>query len=158
MTVRHSVILTALLWGAAGLIAAPASAGSKYQASLVPVIEGNKPGFRADGSDLRIDEHKKVKAKLHEVVDAAGNKVTTDGHPSADDYVLEIDLSVPATGQSTTAVIPFDLHDGHADIKTDLKNNAVFTGAAKRDGVAVTGVRVKDASATIIGNAGFELK
>lgn len=140
------------------MIAGPAHAGSKYQASLVPVMEGNKPGFRADGSDLRIDEHKKVKGKLHEVVNAAGNKVTTDGHPSADDYVLDIDLSVPATGQSTIAAIPFDLRDGHADIKADLRNNAVFAGAKTGDGVAVTGVRVKDASATIIGNAGFALK
>ena len=142
----------------AGLAAAPAYAGTKYHTNLVPLVEHTTPGFSPHGSHLKINDHRHLKGQIKRVVDATGAKVTTDGTPSADDYSVEVDLAIPATGGSETVTVHFDLKKGHGEFKVDLSTDPVLSAAAAGDGVAVNAVRVKDSAGTLIGVGGFSLK
>jgi len=138
--------------------AGPVAAGTKFQTSLVPTVAGTPPGFSASGSSLFIDGHRQLKGKIKKVVDGAGLLVTTDGTPSLDDYRVEIDLTVAATATTGTAVVKFDVKNGNGKFSASLSGDPVFTGAAVGDGVAVTGIRVKDGSGTVIGTGGFAVE
>ncbi len=140
------------------LATSPASAGTKYQTSLVPDVAGTNPGFSASGSSIKLDDKLMLKGKIKEVVDAAGLRVTTDGVPSADDYSIEVDLSVPATAASGTLVVPFDLKNGNGKFSLDFSADPILTGTASGHGVRVLGVRVKDSSGTVLGGGGFAIK
>jgi hypothetical protein len=140
------------------VVAHPAAAGTKYQTSLVPNVAGTTPGFSQNGSSIKLDDRVRVKGKIKKVVDAAGALVTTDGVPSADDYTVEIDISVPATAGSGTVTVPFDVKNGNGKFDEDLTADPAFAGATSGDGVAVTAVRVKDGTGTVLGVGGFAVK
>ena len=142
----------------AGLAAAPVYAGTKYHTNLVPLVEHTTPGFSPHGSHLKFNDHRHLKGKIKRVVDAAGARITTDGTPSMDDYSVEVDQSVPATGGSETVTVHFDLKNGNGDFKVDLSTDPVLSAAAAGDGVAVDAVRVKNSAGTLIGVGGFSLK
>lgn len=140
------------------LASSQAFAGTKYQTSLVPDVAGTNPGFSAKGSSIKVDDQLRLKGKIKNVVDAAGLRVTTDGVPSLDDYSVEVDLSVPATGASGTLVVPFDLTNGNGKFSLDFSADPILAGAASGDGVRVLGVRVKDSSGTVMGGGGFAIR
>jgi len=154
-TLRAAILLTAAL---ALLVAHPASAGTKYQTSLVPKVAGTSPGFAGAGSSIKIDGHRMLKGKIKKVVDATSTLVTTDGVPSADDYKIEVDLTVPATLTSGTVTVPFDLKNGNGKFAVDLTNDPVFAGAVLGNGVAVNAIRVKDSTGTVLGVGGFAIE
>jgi len=148
----------AIVFGLAGLTT-PAHGGTKYQTSLVPNVAGTSPGFAGAGSSIKIDGHRMLKGKIKKVVDGLGALVTTDSVlPSADDYTIEVDLTVPATTTSGTVTVPFDLKNGNGKFAADLTNDAVFTNAVRGDGVAVTAIRVKDSTGTVLGVGGVAIE
>lgn len=139
-------------------LAPPAHAGTKYQTTLVPDVAGSTPGFSGKGSSIKLDGHRKLKGKVKKVVDGAGSLVSTDPGVPQDDYSVEVDLTVPATATSGTVTVPFDLNNGNGNFAADLTTDPVFTGASLGDGVAVTGVRVKDSAGTVLGNGGIAIE
>jgi hypothetical protein len=139
------------------LLALPAFAGTKYQTSLVPNQDGSMPGFSSSGSSIRIDDHLQVTGKIKRVVDG-GDLVSTESDSTTDDYSVEIDLAVAATGSSGTITISFDVKNGNGTFKADISADPVLSGAAIGDGVAVNGVRVKDSSGTVLGTGGFGVR
>jgi len=139
-------------------LAPPAHAGSKYQTTLVPNVASSPPGFSAKGSSIKLDGHRKLKGKVKKVVDGTGSLVSTDGVPSQDDYSVEVDLTVPATLTSGTVTVPFDLNNGNGKFAADITADPVFAGASLGDGVAVTGVRVKDSAGAVLGNGGIAIE
>ncbi len=153
--VLHTFIATALAAGVALFAASSASAGTKYQTSLVPTVAGAMPGLAASGSSIKLDGHRHLKGKLKKVVDGVGALVTTDGVPSADDYKVEIDLAVAATATSGTVTVSLDPKNGNGTFAADISGDPVLAGAALGDGIAVNAVRVKDSGGTVIGNGGI---
>ena len=139
-------------------LAGPAYAGTKYQTSLVPNVAGASPGFAAAGSSIKIDGQLALKGKVKKVVDGTSALVSTDGVPSADDYKIEVDLSVPATAVIGTVTVPFDVNNGNGKFSSDLSGDPVFVGAALGAGVAVTAIRVKDSAGTVIGVGGIAIE
>ncbi len=153
----RSTIVALLGCAVIALAAAPAHGNSKAEVSLVPVVKGSKPGFSADGSSLRIDA-RHLKGKIKKVVDAQGNLVSTNPKDAADDYSVEIDVTV-LTGPTTgTIAVKFDLKNGNGKLKADLSSNSIFAGAPAGAGVAVNAVRVKDGTGAVIGSGGYALK
>jgi len=146
-----------IVFGLAGLTA-PAHGGTKYQTSLVPNVAGTSPGFAGAGSSIKIDGHRMLKGKIKKVVDGTSALVTTDGVPSADDYTIEVDLTVPATTTSGTVTVPFDLKKGNGTFAVNLTADPVFAGAVVGDGVAVTAIRVKDSAGTALGVGGVAIE
>ena len=155
---KVAMMIVTLTFAAALAAVAPAHAGSKYQTTLVPTSTTALPGFSAKGSSIKIDGHLALKGKIKKVVDGAGALVTTDGVPSSDDYSVEVDLAVPATAATGTVTVAFDVNNGNGKFAASLAGNPVFAGSALGDGVSVLAVRVKDASATVIGTGGFALE
>lgn len=150
---------------AAAWLAAPASAeaaATSYQTSLVPIEADATPGFSTNGSSIKIisgNHQLRVKGKIKRIVDENGDRVTTVRSDSDDDYVVEIDLFVPATDESDTVSIPFDLKNGNGTFQTRVnRGDSIFAGAAKGDGVVIEAVRVLDASGTLIGAGGVSLR
>jgi hypothetical protein len=157
---RTSRWLTVLFGAAIGL-AIPAHAGTKYHASLVPTVAGTMPGFSARGSSIDINGHRLLKGKIKNVVDGTGARITTDPIDPLDNYSVEVDLSVPVTAASGTVTLSFDLTNGNGKFAQDITSDPVFSGAVPAvvgDGVAVTGVRVKDSGGTVIGVGGFAIE
>jgi len=149
----------------AAWLAAPASAeaaATSYRTSLVPIEADAAPGFSTNGSSIKIisgNNQLRVKGKIKRVVDENGDRVTTDRSDSDDDYVVEIDLFVPATDESDTVSIPFDLKNGNGVFRTHVKRgDPIFAGAMKGDGVVIESVRIFDASGTLIGGGGVSLR
>ena len=158
------IAYTALL-GIAGLLtftlpASPAAAGTTYQASLVPIESGTAPGFSARGSSIKIVESGKLrlKGKIKRVVDAAGDRVTTDRGNAADDYSIEVKFFVPATDQEGAVSIPFDLKNGNGKFRAHPGSDPVFAQAVAGDGIMIEEVRVLDSSGTLIGVGGVSFR
>ncbi|MBI3767947.1 MAG: hypothetical protein HY271_05545 [Deltaproteobacteria bacterium] len=154
-TLRATILLTAALALAA---AHPASAGTKYQTSLVPTVAGTQPGFSASGSSVKFDGHRSVKGKLKKVVDGTGTLVTTDPMNPADNYSVEIDVAVPAVPTSGTIAVSFDLKNGNGTFAAAVSGDPALAGAVVGEGIAVTAVRVKDSGGTVIGNGGVAVE
>jgi hypothetical protein len=130
-----------------------ANAGAKYQTTIVPVTPGAQPGLSASGSSIKIDKTPMVvSGKIKKVVDGAGNLVTTDGTPSADDYKVEVDRVCAATAVSDTVTVPVELKNGNGTFKQAA--SALCGTAGDGAGVGITGVRVKDAGGSLIGVGG----
>ncbi len=138
--------------------ASTAVAGTKYQTSLVPNVAGTLPGFASSGASIKLDDKLAVKGKVKTVVDAVGDRITTDPENPLDDYKVEIDLAVPATAASGTISISFDLKNGNGKFQADISGDPVFVGTSSGDGVAVEAVRVLDANGAVIGVGGFSVK
>jgi hypothetical protein len=150
---------------AAAWLGAPAPAGAAstfHPTSLVPHEADTAPTFSTPGSSLKLisgNGRLKVKGKLKRVVDASGDRITTDRSDPDDDYAIEIDLSVPATGATETVAIAFDLKNGNATFRTDVKRNApLFDGAEKGDAVIVDAVRIFEPTGALIGVGGVALR
>jgi len=150
--------MAAVIPALALVVASPVSAGTKFQTSLVPNVAGSMPGFSAKGSSIKIDGHRNLKGKIKKVVDGTGALVTTDDMNPADNYTVEVDLSVPATAAAGTITVSFDVKNGNGTFAADVSGDPVFAGAVLGDGVAVTGIRVKDSSATVLGVGGFAIE
>ena len=138
--------------------AAPSVAGTKYQTNLVPTVAGTTPGFAAQGSSIKIDGHGNLKGKIKNVVDGAGNRVTTDVNDAGDNYSVEIDLAVAATAGGGTVTVSFDLKNGNGNFVTSISGDPALAGATVGDGVAVNAVRVKDSTGTVIGTGGVAVE
>jgi len=150
--------MCATLVAAALSIASMAVAGTKFQTSLVPNVAGSQPGFASSGASIKLDDQLRVKGKVKTVVDAAGDRVTTDIAEPLDDYTVEVDLTVPATAVSGTISIPFDVKNGNGKFAADIGADPVFAGAAVGDGVAIEAVRVLDPNGAIIGVGGVAVR
>jgi hypothetical protein len=155
----------ALVISAAWLIAAdPGYAATTFKASLVPVEAGTTPGFSANGSSIKLVSKNRLslKGKIKKVVDVDGNRVTTQRNDPDDDYMLEIDIFVPATDPATDAFrtisIPFDLKNGNGKFKTRMLADDLLKGAVRGHGILIEGVRILDASDTLIGGGGVALR
>jgi hypothetical protein len=148
----------AVACAAIGIAAVPALAGTKYQTSLVPIAAGSMPGFSSSGSSIKLDDKLSLKGKIKNVVDGAGMRVTTDGVPSSDDYSVEVDLGLASGTSAGTVAVLFDLKNGNGKFSADLTGNPAIAGGVSGDGVAVTGVRVKNGSGAVIGVGGFAIK
>ena len=158
--VVRTLAIATIIPALALFVACPASAGTKFQTSLVPNIAGAMPGFSANGSSIKINGHRSLKGKIKKVVDGAGALVTTDDMNPADNYTVEVDLSVPATAVSGTITVSFDVKNGNGTFAADVSGDPVFAGATLGDGVAVTAIRVKDNSPTptTLGVGGFAVE
>ena len=131
-------------------------AGTKYQTTLVPNVSGTTPGFSAKGSSLKLDGSRHtLSGKIKNVVDGTGARVSTDPNAPGDNYSVEVDLSVPAVPATTTLTVSFDVANGNGKFSVDLGGDPVFAAAATGQGIAVLAVRVKDATATVIGVGGI---
>ena len=150
--------ILAVTCAALGIATAPALAGTKYQTSLVPILAGSTPGFSSSGSSIKLDDKLSLKGKVKKIVDGAGMRVNTDGVPSADDYSVEVDLGLASGTAAGTVVVPFDVTNGNGKFSVDLTGDPAIAGGGSGDGVAVTGVRVKDSSGTLLGVGGFAIK
>ena len=156
---KTSLMMTlAATCAAVGIATAPALAGTKYQTSLVPILAGSTPGFAASGSSIKIDDKLRLKGKVKKIVDGAGDRVTTDGIPSADDYSVEVDLGLASGTSAGTVVVSFDVNNGNGKFSVDLTGDPAIAGGGPGDGVAVTGVRVNDSLGTLLGVGGFAIK
>jgi hypothetical protein len=153
---RFASFLAVVACGGIGLLPIQANARTNYQTSLVPNVAGSTPGFSAKGSSLKISgSHLALKGKIKNVVDDTGARITTDALNPADNYSVEVDLSVPHTAATSTVVVSFDLKNGNGKFSTDLSSDPAIDGATAGDGVAVEAVRVKDAAGNVIGHGGF---
>ena len=157
--------LMAAFWGllisAAWLAASgPIHAATTYQASLVPVQADTVPGFSARGSSIKIvsNNQLRMKGKIKQVVDVDGNRVTTRPEDSDDDYTVEVDFFVPATDDSGTISMLFDLKNGNGKFRMHVNGNDAFPDAMRGDGVVIEEVRIFDASHTLIGVGGVSLR
>jgi hypothetical protein len=155
----------ALVSSAALLIAAdPGHAATTYKANLVPLEAGTAPGFSANGSSVKIVGKNKLslKGKIKNVVDVDGNRVTTQRNDPDDDYILEIDIFVPATDPATDAFstisIPFDLKNGNGKFKTRMLADDLLKGAVRGYGILIEAIRIFDGSDTLIGGGGVALR
>ena len=151
----------ALVSSAALLIAAdPGYAATTYKANLVPVEAGTAPGFSANGSSVKIVSKNKLslKGKIKNVVDVDGNRVTTQRNDPDDDYILEIDIFVPATDASSTISIPFDVKNGNGKFKSRVPADDVLKGPVRGYGMLIEAIRIFDASDTLIGGGGVALR
>jgi len=157
MRTSHWLTVFVLCTAAIGF-ATPAHAGTKYHASLVPILADQMPGFSALGSSIDINTHRALKGKIKNVVDGTGARITTDPANPADNYSVEVDLFVPATAVSGTVTESFDLTNGNGKFSADLTADPVFMGAVSGDGVAVREVRVKDSNGAVIGYGGFSIE
>jgi hypothetical protein len=141
---------------------APAAAlgGSTYQTTLVPDEADTSPGFSAKGSSIKIVSkgNLRLKGKIKRVVDDTGDRVTTDPKDGNDDYCVEIDLFVAATGNPGTSQICFDVKNGNAKFKHKLGGGPALAGAQKGDAVTVREVRVLDGEGNVIGSGGVALR
>ena len=140
------------------LVAAPVHAGTKYQTNLVPELAGSTPGFSANGSSIKIDDKLSIKGKIKGVVDALGDKVTTDSVDSNDDYVVQIDLAIDASHAAGAVFIHFDVKKGNATFATSLVGNPLLAGATAGMGVTVHRIEVRNANGEVLGTGGFALK
>jgi hypothetical protein len=140
---------------AVGIATAPALAGTKFQTSLVPILAGSTDSRKAQH---QTDDKLRLKGKVKKIVDGAGERVTTDGVPSADDYSVEVDLGLASGTSAGTVVVPFDVTNGNGKFSLDLTGNAAITGGGSGDGVGVTGVRVFDNLGNLLGVGGFAIK
>jgi hypothetical protein len=154
---RHGVVTTALV-ATALLTASSALAVTKYQTSLVPNVAGETPGFATTGSSISIDGHGLLKGKIKKVVDGSGLAVTTDPLNPADNYSVEVDLAVAATATSGTVTVSFDVKKGNGNFSADISADPVLANAVLGDGVAVTGVRVRDGGGNVLGTGGVAIQ
>ena len=155
--------LFVLAWLGIVLLLLPAAAwagGSSFQTSLVPDMADTEPGFRANGSSIKIvsSGNLRVKGKLKGVVDDEGDPVTTERNDDGDDYCVEIDLFVPATEEEDTLALCFDLKKGNGSFKGRLGGGPAFAGAQRGDGVTIREIRVLDGDGTVIGSGGVALR
>ncbi len=145
-----------------GWLSAPAAAGAAttFQVSLVPIEADAAPGFSEKGSSVKIvsNNHVQVKGKIKAVVDANGERVSTRTNDSGDDYHIEVDIFVPATGEEDTISIPFDLKKGNGNFKLRVNGSPALNAAMSGDGVIVEEVRVFNALDEQIGGGGFSLR
>ncbi len=151
----------ALAISAAWLIAAaPGYAGTTYKANLVPVEAGTAPGFSANGSSIKLVSSNRLKLKgtIKKVVDVDGNRVTTQRNDPDDDYILEIDIFVPAIDASSTISIPFDVKNGNGKFKSRVPPDDVLKGAVRGYGMLIEAIRIFDGSDTLIGGGGVALR
>jgi hypothetical protein len=146
----------------AGMSLSPAlaQAGTTYKTSLVPVPVGEPPTlfFSAQGSKIILRDQLKLKGGIKTVVDALGERITTDSEDPGDDYSVEVDLSVPATLSSGTVIMNFDLKNGNGKFSADLTVDPLLAGALPGDAVTVGEVRVRDSSGTVIGRGGIAVR
>jgi hypothetical protein len=140
------------------LTPALAQAGTTYKTSLVPNVADTTPGFSARGSKILLRDQLVLKGAIKGVVDVGGNRRTTDSGVAGDEYSVEVDLFVPATVQSGTVTIPFDLKNGNGKFRLDLTGDPILAGAEPGDGITVLGVRVKDDLGAEIGTGGIALR
>jgi hypothetical protein len=151
-----------LLLAAAGLGAPAEAASTFHQTSLVPLEADTAPTFSTSGSALKLlsgNHRLKIKGKLKRMVDARGDRITTDRRDPDDDYAIEIDLFIPASGASETVSIAFDLENGNATFRTDVKRSApLFDGAEMGDAVVVDAVRIFEPTGALIGVGGVALR
>ena len=85
-------------------------------------------------------------------------EVEAETVPSSDDYSIEVDLGLASGSAAGTVTVPFDLTNGNGGFSADLTGDPALAGGASGDGVAVTGVRVKDSMGTLLGVGGFAIK
>lgn len=155
--------LRALLAFGTLLLLAPGVAwagATSFQTSLVPDVANTTPGFRAEGSSLKIvsSGNLRVRGKLKGVADAQGDPVTTNRNDDGDDYCVELDLFVAATDQAGTVTLCFDVRKDNASFKGKLGGGPVFADAEKGDGVSVREIRVLDSAGDVIGSGGLSLR
>jgi hypothetical protein len=134
--------------------------GSFYQTTLVPDEADATPGFRANGSSIKIvsSGNLRLKGKIKGVVDESGNEVTTDRNDGDDDYCVEIDLFVAATEEEGTAEVCFDVKKGNGTFKANLGGEPALAGATTGNAVTVGEVRVLDGAGEVIGSGGVALR
>ena len=76
-----------------------------------------------------------LKGKVKKIVDDMGVLVTTDPVNPFDDDFVELDLTIPATGNFGTLIVFSDVKKGNGKFTADLSGSSVFTGAVSGDAV-----------------------
>jgi hypothetical protein len=135
-----------VLGGAVG----PADAVSKYQTTLVPNLAGTNPGFSASGSSIKI-QHAMVTGKIKDVVDGAGNRVTTS---PTNPYTIHVAFTELSMGTTGTVTVTVNLTNGNGTFAQDASSAFSAAGVTPGDGIAIDSVRVSDNMGNTIGGGG----